>query len=105
MPGSIEICGQPGRWAIAPCKAPDGIADYCSKMSQNVPKCATLREFFFRLRTGLKSKPSFLSEFSTMTSGQVAGAHGSQNGKILRRWLQSQRKEGPPIYMSGGDFA
>jgi hypothetical protein len=34
---------------------------------------------------GQNSAPAFLSEFSTTTSGQVAGAHGSQNGKILRQ--------------------
>jgi hypothetical protein len=55
--------------------------DGMSQMSQKVS--------FGRVRFwdifGIEKKPAFLSEFPTTTSGQVAGAHGSQNGKILRR--------------------
>jgi hypothetical protein len=43
-------------------------------MSQNDPKCATLREFFFGLPMERTSSPAFLGEFSIWTRGQVAGA-------------------------------
>jgi hypothetical protein len=42
------------------------------------------------------STPAFLIEFSIWTSGLMAGAPGSQNGKILR--LQLPGKKGP-LYM------